>query len=275
MKAAAVLLSETELRSALEPLLDRLLVERLRYFQLQLEPRLQALIAAGLEPRATAGFGAGLARLLEAGDPNQTFAALFDETQALVGAARALLVIRGGEAAVWKSAGVSLAPRFPLAHQEAALRGPGGRRSGTHAISVRGTTVGLLYWEGAAEIEATARAQLEALLRVAGLLLFAQAFPQAPQAAPLAEPTATSMAPAPRAPAGTAAERFAQILIEDLELFLERERPEELAAARRRRDAATRFAPELERCRQALASRYPDERAPGALLQEATLRLGG
>src|SRR5579875_2331501 len=63
-----VLLSESELRSALEPLLDRLLVERLRLFQLQLEPRLQAMIEAAVGPaaRAQAETGARLAAIVGA-----------------------------------------------------------------------------------------------------------------------------------------------------------------------------------------------------------------
>jgi hypothetical protein len=53
------------------------------------------------------------------------------------------------------------------------------------------------------------------------------------------------------------ARAFAQLLAEDLELYLRRERAAEVAEARRVEDAWHRFQPEVERCRRGYRERYP------------------
>ena len=281
MGSVPVLLSETELRAALEPLLDRLLTERLHLFRLQLEPRLQSLIAAALQPRALASAQEDLLRLLRSPDPNHCFALLFQQARELVGPARALIVVHRNQAAVWQREGVELPERFPLASQDLVLRA--GQRL---PIRVRGRLVGLLHWPGAA-LEAAAQARLDLLLQLAGLVLLGQALPRdqaagAPAAttlvaAPEPPSSAPTAAPTPRTPRSdeeARAQRFAALLIEDLALYLRRERPQDLAQGRACGDWRHRFQPELERCQRAFLDRYP----PGggieaSLLEEALPRL--
>jgi len=259
MASAAVLLSEAELRAALEPLLDRLLVERLRYFQLQLEPRLQSLIETALRPQAAEG-RLGPEALLQAvdasADPNQMFAALFDATEALTGPARALIVTLGGESAVWRAQGVRLPDRFPLAAHNDILRPAPGRSRGLLPIHVRELAVGWLYWETAADLEPARLSRLQLLLRVAGLCLLSQALPAPRPADPEAAPRVPAAARPEALVHADPAARFAHLLIEDLALYLERDRTQEFAAAQRAGDAATRFQPEIERCRRAFQHRF-------------------
>ncbi|MGH9483327.1 MAG: hypothetical protein ACRD1L_14660, partial [Terriglobales bacterium] len=186
-----MLLSETELRAALEPMLDRLLSERLRLFQLQLEARLNTLLGAA--PPTAAPAEPGLQRLFEAQEPGQCFEVLLEQTRALVGPARALLVEWRGELAVWRSLdgagpsapaariprdGLELPARFPSTEAEAVLRGL--RRQ---PILVRGRAVGHLCWRGG-EPGSAAQKQLYLLVHAAGLALLnlVGAGPSAPAA---------------------------------------------------------------------------------------------
>lgn len=72
----------------------------------------------------------------------------------------------------------------------------------------------------------------------------------------------------------TAAQRFAELLIEDLVLYLRRERPQELAEGQRQGDWRKRFEPELERCRRAFHDRYPTNgEGKAEIFEEALQRL--
>ena len=263
---AVVLLSESELRSALEPLLDRLLVERLRLFQLQLEPRLQQMIAAALEPRAASGLVPALAELTLARDPNQIFEALFEFAPRLVGPARALLVVRDREVTVWNSHALDLPPRFPGSDQNAILKPNRGDHAGTHSIQVRGTVVGLLFWRAPIPLEPAVAAELALLLEVAGRSLLHQALQPALGAAAVAASRASS--PPPELPAlprsmnsADPAERFAHLLIADLLLFLEHDQPEALARARSASELVPRFQVDFDRSQRAFLARFPNAQA--------------
>ncbi|HEY7855030.1 MAG TPA: hypothetical protein VIC32_01190 [Terriglobales bacterium] len=254
-----MLLSESELRSALEPLLDRLLVERLRLFQLQLEPRLQQLIAAALAPRSPSGLAPALAELLRATDPNQVFEILFEFTPRLVGPARALLVVRNGEATVWNSHGLDLPARFPISDQAAILG------AATRSIQVRGTIVGLFTWRAPMPPAEAAAEELDLLLEVTGRSLLHLAIAALKRAPVVAAAVPEAPAQLPALPVslegGNPAERFARLLIADLLLFLEHDQPDALARARGAGELVTRFQPEFERCRRAFFARFPDAEA--------------
>lgn len=244
-----MLLSETELRAALEPLLDRLLAERLRLFQLQFEPRVQAQIAAALQPQSALELQDGLQRIGSAKGPAQVLAALFKAGSAVVGPQRALIVVRGEQAAVWKQEGISLPSRFPAAQCEQLLP-----RETRAAVKVRGTTVGYFCWEGVT-LPAPIEARLAILIQFAGLALLETGLPT--ETATVVASPAASVAVAPQRPeTGSDSGRFAELLIEDLRLFLKRERAEDLGMGVRAGDWRERFAPEIERCRQAFAIRY-------------------
>ncbi|MGH9412187.1 MAG: hypothetical protein ACRD0Y_00450 [Terriglobales bacterium] len=242
-----MLLSESELRAALEPLLDRLLADRLRLFQLQFEPRVQAQIAAALQPQSVLELQDALQRLHRGRTAPQVFAALFDAAAALVGSQRALVVVRGEHAAVWRSEGMALPPRFPAAQFELVTSVP---------VTVRGKVVGYFCWRGAA-LAAPVAARLDLMVQFAGLMLLELALP----ARPLRDAEAVGSAPEParRQEASTEAGRFAELLIEDLRLFLEMDRAEDLGKGIRTGDWPQRFGPEIDRCRQAYAARYEDE----------------
>ncbi|MGH9394243.1 MAG: hypothetical protein ACRD1E_08750 [Terriglobales bacterium] len=269
-----MLLSETELRAALEPLLDRIVTERLRYFQLQLEPRLQAIIATALRPAAEAESERAWQRLLHANSPHACFEALFELSAALVGADRALIVIHQGRAAVWRQQGLALPARTSKAELDLLLR------SGqTTPIQVRGRVVGVLHWPGP-PIQSTDQSRLDLLLATAGLLLLSLAMP-APQI-PSAPASAATLARAqPQALIEMLppldedrAQRFARLLIEDLALYLRRERPSELADGERLSDWPRRFQAEIERCRGAFADRFPPAQGTSpAVFEEAVPRL--
>ena len=274
-----MLLSEQELRNALEPLLDRLLVERFKYFQLQLEARLQSLIQSPSDAaRAAASvaaeggeLNAGLERLLTAGDPNQVFEVLFAASAGLVGGARALLVRYEGTVTVWRQEGLELPERFTAAEQSLVLKAGTERVSGTHPVRVRGQIVGMLHWQ-AAEPPMPARVQrLELMLHAAGLALLGQGLAGAGQA----EPQTGREDPAQEFSEEQARARaFARVLAEDLELYLQRERWTDVAEASRLEDAWERFQPELERCRRFYLERHPKEAAIGEeIFREAVARL--
>lgn len=265
-----MLLSESELRSALEPLLDRLLVERLRLFQLQLEPRLQAMIEAAVGPaaRAQAETGARLAAIVGASDPEAIFERLW-EASAEAGPARALLVSFRGQMAVWRAEGLELPAAFAESERERHLA-----RGASLAVTVRGLKVGELYWERARKLEDTKLAELALHTRAAGIALLGQALAmprEAAQTAGTESQPESARAPRPAPTGADPASRFAALLIEDLELYLRRERGNELEAARARGNAGTAFGGEIERCRRAFRERYPDA---GAIFEEAAQRLG-
>jgi hypothetical protein len=273
-----VLLSESELRAALEPLLERILGERLRLFQLQLEPRLQAMIAAGVQARGPdASWGEGLRRLARAQAATACFDELFEQTEGVVGRARALLVEWRGEMAVWRQQETALPERFA-----AASRGAWLRDGTTAAIRVRGHSVGALYWPGA-RLERAAAERMALLTEIAELALVAGALPAARQpsqagagASETRQRPAMPPARAAQNEAEARAQRFARLLIEDLRLYLQKERPQEAAAAQSVGDWQGRFAAELGRCRRAFLERYP---AGGAIrieiLEEEVPRLAG
>lgn len=266
-----MLLSEQELRSALEPLLDRLLVERFKYFQLQLEARLTSLMAAAPGPVPTSGSGTNLIdadwqRLLRAKDPNAVFETLF---AAATMPARALLVRYQGMLTVWKQEGLGLPERFAVAEQSTVLKAGADEASGTYPVRVRGVIVGLLHWRAAAAPEAHELERLEILARCAGLVLLDLGL----------APTSTKEGGEQRLRGDGEPEQaraFAQLLAEDLELYLRRERAAEVAEARRLDDAWERFQPEVERCRRGFRERYPQQEAIGeATWREAMQRLQG
>jgi hypothetical protein len=279
MMGNTVLLSESELRAALEPLLERVLAERLRLFQLQLEPRLQALVAAAAQERGhDERWSEGLRKLAQAEAASACFAELFTLAGGVVGQARALLVEWQGEMAVWRQEGTALPAHFPTASRSARL-GEGS----TAGIQVRGHSVGALYWPGA-RLERRAAERVALLTEIAGLALLAGAV-RATAPAPLT-PAAGAGAARVLAPATTAArrparneaearaQRFAHLLIEDLRLYLSKERPQEVETARRLGDWNQRFAPELARCRRAFRERYPEGGDIGIeVLDEETPRL--
>lgn len=264
-----MLLSEQELRSALEPLLDRLLVERFKYFQLQLEARLQSLIEAAAPAPATTSDPAegGLQRLLRAKDPDEVFEFLFAAVAALP--ARALLVRYQGRLTVWRQQGLKLPERFAVADQSIVLRAGADTASGTYPVRVRGVIVGLLHWRAAAAPEAKELERLEAMFECAGLVLLGIALAEA---APT--PSKEILAEAPGGDEQGKARAFAQLLAEDLELFLRRERAAEVSEARRLEDAWDRFQPEVERCRRGFMERHPQQGAIGeAIFRETMQRL--
>ena len=268
--AVAVLLTETELRAALEPLLERLLTERLRLFRLDLEPRMQALIQAALEPRNASELQEGLLRLRQTSGLSACFTALFELTEAWIGRQRALLVVHGGQVAVWKSSGLSLPARFPLQRQGEVLRG------GSHLeVRVQDRVVGQLYWPGEA-LPAAARTKVELLVQWCGLLLLERALGSRPVAAVL-QPAAAGTSLAPPVAGrrdGSPAQRFATLLVEDLKLYLQRERGPEFATGQATGDWRSRFAPELERCRRAFAERFAEGNGAAMnIFEEAAPRL--
>lgn len=224
-----------ELRAALEPLLDRLLADRLRYFQLQFEPRVQALIAAAIE------FQAGLRRIQNTNGASECFDAIYELSGVLVGRQRRLEVLWQGKAAVWKGEGGAWATGVECESRD---------------ICVRGSAVGRLSWAGGT-LAAAVGERLDMLLRFSGMVLLEGALQVAEAARRAKEAQNEPKTLAPEvARSETRAQRFASLLIEDLRLFLERERAPEFAAGMREGDWRLRFAPELERCRRAFRSRF-------------------
>lgn len=256
-----MLLSENELRSALQPLLDRALAERLKLFQLQLEPRLQALLdaAVGDTGRRQAEMGLRLAALVRADEVEAVFETLWQAT-AHLGSARALLVQWRQEMAIWRSEGTSLPARFSLGDQRQLMS-----QGSALPVRVREQPVGWLYWEGSKYSEPAQTEELKLLLHAAGLALLACGWRVEAQSAPaktVAEAAANGAASAPATPE----ERFAWLLLEDLSVLLQRDRPEQWSGAAGPGAKAHAFAGEIERCRKAFRERYP---ADTAVFEEA------
>lgn len=67
------------------------------------------------------------------------------------------------------------------------------------------------------------------------------------------------------------ARRFAKVLAQDLELYLQRDRPGELAAAREQRDLYGRLQDDLDKCRQSFLERYPADSGLGLELLDDQL----
>ena len=97
------------------------------------------------------------------------------------------------------------------------------------------------------------------------------------------EPEAPAPAPAPAAPVPARAamtplearaHRFAKVLIQDLEIYLHRDRPGVLAAARQERNVYGRLRDELERARKSVWEKFPPTSGVGAeVLEEAVILL--
>lgn len=147
---------------------------------------------------------------------------------------------------------------------------------GLHPLLVRGKTIALLYYEGGPELaDQQLEPRLAVLLRVAGLALdrimrqtgrSAEETPAPISAARLrAAVQNTAPADAPVAPSASRpvtstearALRFAKVLLQDLELYLKRDRPQELAEARAQRDVYQRLHADLEKCRQSFQEKFP------------------
>lgn len=251
MKSSPVLLSENELRSALQPLLDRALAERLKLFQLQLEPRLVAMLdaATGAGGRAEAETGVRLGALLQAKDEEAICEALWQATGDLVGG-RALIVQWKQELAVWRAEGTSLPARMPQAELERNLH-----QGRALAIKVRERVVGWLFW-GGSKYDDPARIQaIELYLRAAGLALTECGLREQESSSkgldPAKRPESLPVAGSPEA-------RFAWLLLADLEGLLQRDRTQRWQSANGSGQKAEIFADEVERCRRAFGERFPD-----------------
>ncbi len=77
--------------------------------------------------------------------------------------------------------------------------------------------------------------------------------------------------PSVDAPHAARARRFAKVLAQDLELYLQRDRPGELAAAREQRDLYGRLQEDLDKCRQSFLERYPADSGLGLELLDDQL----
>lgn len=77
--------------------------------------------------------------------------------------------------------------------------------------------------------------------------------------------------PSMDAPHAARARRFAKVLAQDLELYLQRDRPGELAAAREQRDLYGRLQEDLDKCRQSFLERYPADSGLGLELLDDQL----
>lgn len=80
--------------------------------------------------------------------------------------------------------------------------------------------------------------------------------------------------PASMTPLDARAHRFAKVLIQDLEIYLHRDRPGVLAAARQERNIYGRLREELERARKSFWEKFPPASGIGAeVLEEAVILL--
>lgn len=73
------------------------------------------------------------------------------------------------------------------------------------------------------------------------------------------------------APGAGRARRFAKVLAQDLELYLQRDHPEALAAARAQRDLYGQLREDLDKCRQSFLERFPAGTGPGLEILDAQL----
>lgn len=102
-----------------------------------------------------------------------------------------------------------------------------------------------------------------------GEIFQVSAFPS-PEPAAGAVPPASGLAESDAAPMARA-RRFAKVLAQDLELYLQRDRPEVLAAARAQHDLYGQLREDLDKCRQSFLERYPAGSGPGLELLDAQL----
>lgn len=147
---------------------------------------------------------------------------------------------------------------------------------GLHPLSVRGKTIALVYYDcGSQSPDPQIEPRLSTLMRVAGLALdqvmrqSGRSAEDAPapvsaarvQAVVQAVAAAPAVAPLPPARPMTStearAQRFAKVLIQDLELYLKRDRPQLLSEARAQRDVAERLRDDLDKCQQSFQEKFP------------------
>lgn len=98
-----------------------------------------------------------------------------------------------------------------------------------------------------------------------------EAAPETEAASDEAGPTSEAGSPAMDAPHAARARRFAKVLAQDLELYLQRDRPGDLAAAREQRDLYGRLQEDLDKCRQSFLERYPADSGLGLELLDDQL----
>jgi len=167
-------------------------------------------------------------------------------------------------------------------------------QGGVHPLLVRGKTIALLYWSGASGPSSELLPQrLQLLVEVTGRILEsglgarevpAQTSPAGTNAEtapePAAEPvTAVAAAVPPLAAASASplearARRYAKVLIEDLELYLNRDRPQEITAALEERDLYIRLRPDIEKCRLSYLEKFPPASGIGIhILEEELVRV--
>ncbi|MGH9506552.1 MAG: hypothetical protein ACRD13_06490 [Terriglobales bacterium] len=72
-------------------------------------------------------------------------------------------------------------------------------------------------------------------------------------------------------PGAGRARRFAKVLAQDLELYLQRDHPEALAAARAQQDLYGQLREDLDKCRQSFLERFPAGTGPGLEILDAQL----
>ena len=170
---------------------------------------------------------------------------------------------------------------------------------GVHPLLVRGKGIALLYWSGAGgpRPELLPR-RLQLLVEVTGRILesglgardsapapAANAAPRRPDARATVDAPTESATPAPgtvdsgatppaASPLEARARRYAKVLMEDLELYLNRDRPQEIATATQERDLYIRLRPDIEKCRLSYLEKFPPASGIGIhLLEEEMVRV--
>jgi len=172
---------------------------------------------------------------------------------------------------------------------------------GVHPLLVRGKGIALLYWsgEGGPRPELLPR-RLQLLVEVTGRILesglgardsapapSANAAPMLPDARSSLDAPGGSAVPAPApgtvtpgatpaaaSPLEARARRYAKVLMEDLELYLNRDRPQEIATAIQERDLYIRLRPDIEKCRLSYLEKFPPASGIGIhLLEEEMVRV--
>ncbi len=166
-------------------------------------------------------------------------------------------------------------------------------QGGVHPLLVRGKTIALIYWSGAGGASSELLPQrLQLLVEVTGRILESglgtREVPAqtssagtnaetAPEAAPSPEPVAAAVPPLPASsssPLEARARRYAKVLIEDLELYLNRDRPQEITAALEERDLYIRLRPDIEKCRLSYLEKFPPASGIGIhILEEELVRV--
>ncbi len=70
-------------------------------------------------------------------------------------------------------------------------------------------------------------------------------------------PPAAASSGAPMSPLEIRAQRHAKVLMQDLELYLKRDRPQDLAEARQQRNVYTRLRADIDKCQQSYLEKFP------------------